>query len=172
MTNPFLNPFLDLLCSTATTYGDARVTITSSQAYKLATRLDYISLATLLPDDGHTFKDISLGWQRYVNSKLGSLYLCFELDKRIRAKGNPNVHVNTCHPGISPLLLYLIYPVFFSMLAYSAKISRWCPNNRPRLPPAASHWPLSCLGHQKRHGRLHAPVLQRRSQNTGVPECK
>jgi NAD(P)-dependent dehydrogenase (short-subunit alcohol dehydrogenase family) len=92
--------FLDLIEETATTHGDARITITGSQGYKQATKLDYEAMSRSIPGDGLAYKDIATAFQRYLNSKLGSLYFTMELDKRIRAKGSPNVFVNCCHPGM------------------------------------------------------------------------
>jgi NAD(P)-dependent dehydrogenase (short-subunit alcohol dehydrogenase family) len=37
--------------------------------------------------------------KRYVNSKLGVLYIAMELDRRLQAAGVKNVRVNAVHPG-------------------------------------------------------------------------
>ena len=88
---------------TADQYGEARITLTSSEGYKLAKKLDYKALTTRVPDDGKHYKDVPAGFQRYVDSKLAVLYLAFEMNKRIRARGVTNVYVNACHPGMSAL---------------------------------------------------------------------
>jgi NAD(P)-dependent dehydrogenase (short-subunit alcohol dehydrogenase family) len=37
--------------------------------------------------------------KRYINSKLGVLYIAMELDRRLQASGVKNVRVNAVHPG-------------------------------------------------------------------------
>ena len=43
--------------------------------------------------------------KRYINSKLGVLYIAMELDRRLQASGVKNVRVNAVHPGQLPWLL-------------------------------------------------------------------
>jgi NAD(P)-dependent dehydrogenase (short-subunit alcohol dehydrogenase family) len=89
----------DLVEKTATKYGDARITLTSSRGHKEATKLDYTALTTRVPDDGTSLLHLSGGYQRYLNSKLAVLYLALEMDRRLQAKGVKNVFVNACQPG-------------------------------------------------------------------------
>lgn len=42
---------------------------------------------------------IGTSLQRYLNSKLGTLYFVMELDRRLREAGVENVLVNAAHPG-------------------------------------------------------------------------
>jgi NAD(P)-dependent dehydrogenase (short-subunit alcohol dehydrogenase family) len=95
----FLIEILDLVEKTATKFGDARITFTSSRGHKEATKLDYIALTTRVPDDGTSLRHLSGGYQRYLNSKLAVLYLALELDKRLQARGVKDVFVNACQPG-------------------------------------------------------------------------
>jgi NAD(P)-dependent dehydrogenase (short-subunit alcohol dehydrogenase family) len=95
----FLIGLLDLVEKTATKYGDARITFTSSRGHKDATKLDYTALTTRVPDDGTSLRHLAGGYQRYLNSKLAVLYLALELDKRLQARGVKNVFVNACQPG-------------------------------------------------------------------------
>jgi hypothetical protein len=37
--------------------------------------------------------------KRYVNSKLGVLYIAMQLDQKLQAEGVKNVLVNAVHPG-------------------------------------------------------------------------
>jgi NAD(P)-dependent dehydrogenase (short-subunit alcohol dehydrogenase family) len=84
---------------TASKYGDARVTLTSSEGHKLAAKLDYTALTTRVPNDGTSILHLAGGWQRYANSKLAVLYLALEMDKRLQARGVKNVFVNAVQPG-------------------------------------------------------------------------
>jgi NAD(P)-dependent dehydrogenase (short-subunit alcohol dehydrogenase family) len=95
----FLIELLDLVEKTATKYGDARITFTSSRGHKDATKLDYTALTTRVPDDGTSLRHLAGGYQRYLNSKLAVLYLALELDKRLQARRVKNVFVNACQPG-------------------------------------------------------------------------
>src|SRR5438045_5606098 len=73
--------------------------MTSSHAYKIASKLDYETLTTCVPEDGTSLLHLGGGFQRYVNSKLAELYFALELDRRLRERGVENVFVNACHPG-------------------------------------------------------------------------
>ena len=84
---------------TATKFGDARITLTSSRGHKKAVKLDYTALTTLVPDDGTRLRHLAGGFQRYLNSKLAVLYLALEMDKQLQARGVKNVFVNACQPG-------------------------------------------------------------------------
>ena len=96
----------DLVKQTANSYGDARITLTSSYGYKGAKKLDYKALTTIVPDDGTSLLHLGGGLQRYFDSKLAVLYLAMELDKVLWSNGVHNVFVNTCHPGELFLFLF------------------------------------------------------------------
>lgn len=84
---------------TAGRYGEARITLTSSEGYKAAKKLDYTALTTIVPNDGTSLLQLGGGFQRYLNSKLAVLYFALELDKRIWRKTGGTVFVNACQPG-------------------------------------------------------------------------
>jgi NAD(P)-dependent dehydrogenase (short-subunit alcohol dehydrogenase family) len=92
-------PFPDLIKQTAKDYGEARVTLTSSNGYKVAPKLDYEVITTRIPDDGKSLWDVGGAWMRYVTSKLGLVYFVASLTKQLREQDIQNVYVNACHPG-------------------------------------------------------------------------
>jgi hypothetical protein len=88
-----------LIEETAGRYGEARITLTSSEGYKAAKKLDYKALITIVPNDGTSWRQLGGSFQRYLNSKLAVLYFALELDKRIWEKTGGTVFVNACQPG-------------------------------------------------------------------------
>ena len=99
--------FPDQIEKTAHSSGQARVTLTSSDAYKTAARLDHKALTTKVPDDGTRWADLPGRFQRYADSKLAVLYYGLELDKLSR-RGVQDVFVNVVHPSRNFLFKYLI----------------------------------------------------------------
>ncbi|EED12299.1 short chain type dehydrogenase, putative [Talaromyces stipitatus ATCC 10500] len=96
----FTTGLLDLIKQTSKTTQDSRIVFTNSNAYKLASPLDYEKLTTLIPNDGQTFKDASNAFKRYADSKLAALYGVLELTHRLRQQfGLTNIYINSCHPG-------------------------------------------------------------------------
>jgi NAD(P)-dependent dehydrogenase (short-subunit alcohol dehydrogenase family) len=92
--------FIDLVKQTSETTQDSRIVFTNSNAYKLASKLDYEKLTTTIPNDGNTLKDVSNAFKRYGDSKLAALYGVLELSHRLRnLLGLTNIYVNSCHPG-------------------------------------------------------------------------
>jgi hypothetical protein len=66
----------------------------------MAHKLDYTALTTPIPGDGTSLMHLGRAFQRYLDSKLGVLYLALELDRRLwDVDGVRNVFVNACHPG-------------------------------------------------------------------------
>lgn len=91
---------IDLIKQTSETTQDSRIVYTNSNAYKLANKLDYEKLTTIIPNDGQTLKDVSNAFKRYGESKLAALYGVLELSHRLRnTLGLTNIYVNSCHPG-------------------------------------------------------------------------
>lgn len=91
---------IDLIKQTSETTHDSRIVYTNSNAYKLASKLDYEKLTTIIPNDGQTLKDVSNAFKRYGDSKLAALYGVLELSHRLRNKlGLASIYVNSCHPG-------------------------------------------------------------------------
>jgi NAD(P)-dependent dehydrogenase (short-subunit alcohol dehydrogenase family) len=84
---------------TASFYGEARITLTSSHGYKAAKKLNYNALTTRVPGDGTSLLHLAGGMQRYLDSKLAVLYFALELDRKLHEKGLHNIFVNACHPG-------------------------------------------------------------------------
>lgn len=76
--------------------------MTSSEGYKLATKLNYESLTELIPGDGSSIFHLKRSFQRYCNSKFGVLYLALEVNRQLHYRGIANVKVNACHPGRAP----------------------------------------------------------------------
>ncbi len=95
---------LDVVERSADLHGEARITMTSSQGYIAAKKLDYAALQTAVPKDGTSLLHLSGGFQRYVDSKLAVLYFAMELNKRVRARKVENVYINACHPGKCELM--------------------------------------------------------------------
>jgi NAD(P)-dependent dehydrogenase (short-subunit alcohol dehydrogenase family) len=95
----FVDGLLDLVKQTAAKYGDARIVVTSSNGYKMARKIGYDALTTRVPEDGSKFADLDGAFKRYCVSKLASLYLAVDLDRRLQHEGHKNVFVNACHPG-------------------------------------------------------------------------
>jgi len=89
----------DLVKSTANAHGEARITITTSNGYKFVSKLDYDMCTTPVQQNRPVVSMIGTSLQRYVNSKLGTLYFAMELDRRLREAGVENVLVNAAHPG-------------------------------------------------------------------------
>jgi NAD(P)-dependent dehydrogenase (short-subunit alcohol dehydrogenase family) len=92
----------DIIERTATTKGEARIIMTSSEGYKLATKFDYAALTQEIPDDGTSIFHLWRSFRRYCNSKLGVIYLALDLDRQLRSRGVTNVRVNACHPVRAP----------------------------------------------------------------------
>ncbi|EEA19087.1 hypothetical protein TMatcc_010369 [Talaromyces marneffei ATCC 18224] len=96
----FTAGLLDLIKQTSETTQDGRIVFTNSNAYKLATKLDYEKLTTTIPNDGHRLKDVSNAFKRYSESKLAALYGVLELSHRLHNQlGLTNIYINSCHPG-------------------------------------------------------------------------
>ncbi|KAI9651623.1 MAG: hypothetical protein M1829_002587 [Trizodia sp. TS-e1964] len=95
----FVNGLTDLLEGTATSQGEARIVITSSYAYKMASKLNYENLQRSDENDGNRARDLTRAFRRYGDSKLANIYFARELDRRFRQKGVQNIYCNTCHPG-------------------------------------------------------------------------
>ncbi|KAF5008839.1 hypothetical protein F66182_15615, partial [Fusarium sp. NRRL 66182] len=96
----FTAGLLDLIKQTSETTQDSRIVYTNSNAYKIASKLDYEKLTTTIPNDGQTLKDVSTAFKRYGDSKLAAVYGVLELSHRMRDKlGLTNIYVNSCHPG-------------------------------------------------------------------------
>lgn len=117
--------FSDLVKQTANSYGEARITLTSSYGYKAAKKLDYMALTTIVPDDGTSFLHLGGGMQRYLDSKLAVLYFAMELDKILWASGVHNVFVNSCHPG-------KMFPQKKEIIGINSTNLRKCSTNRNR----------------------------------------
>lgn len=91
---------IDLIKQTSGTTQDSRIVFTNSNAYKLASKLDYEKLTTTISNDGNTLKDASNAFKRYGDSKLAALYGVLELSHRLRNQlGLTNIYINSCHPG-------------------------------------------------------------------------
>ena len=88
-----------LVKSTANAHGEARITITTSNGYKAVSKLNYDMFTTPLPQQRLAISMIGSSLQRYLHSKLGTLYFAMELDRRLREAGVENVLVNAAHPG-------------------------------------------------------------------------
>lgn len=96
----FVTTVLDTIQSTATTNGEARIVVVSSEAVKFAASgIDYKALTTRIPGDGKSLFDLKAAMLRYANSKLANIYFAEELDRRLRAESVENVYVDSCHPG-------------------------------------------------------------------------
>lgn len=99
----------ELMKSSANQHGEARITITSSSGFKMVPVLDYEAFTTSVPRTGFVLSRMLISFRRYTNSKLGSLYLVMELDRRLREAGVENIRVNAVHPGTpSPRSLSLL----------------------------------------------------------------
>ncbi|KAI9801342.1 MAG: hypothetical protein M1825_003321 [Sarcosagium campestre] len=96
----FVTALLDLLEDTASSCGEARVVVTSSVAYQMASRLDYSNLMVPVENDKSKLRDLNASFARYGRSKLANIYFAAELDRRLRGKGIKNIYVNSCHPGM------------------------------------------------------------------------
>jgi NAD(P)-dependent dehydrogenase (short-subunit alcohol dehydrogenase family) len=70
--------------------------------------LDYEAFANSIPNNSSALWRAGTCFYRYLNSKLGVLYLAMELDRRLREAGVENVFVNAVHPGAP------FPPTFFS----------------------------------------------------------
>lgn len=91
---------IDLIKETSETTRDSRIVYTNSNAYKLASKLDYKKLTTTIPNDGQTLKDVPNAFKRYGDSKVAALYGVLELSHRMRNTVSlANIYVNSCHPG-------------------------------------------------------------------------
>lgn len=91
---------VDLIKQTSEITHDSRIVYTNSNAYKIASKLDYEKLTTAIPNDGQTLKDASNAFKRYGDSKLAAIYGVLELNHRLRNKlGLTSIYVNSCHPG-------------------------------------------------------------------------
>jgi hypothetical protein len=89
----------DLVKNTTNLHGEARITITASNGYKAVSKLNYDMFTTPLQQHRLAISMIGSSLQRYLNSKLGTLYFAMELDRRLREAGVENVLVNAVHPG-------------------------------------------------------------------------
>lgn len=86
--------------STAERFGESRIVMVSSEGYKLAAKLDYNALTTVVPDSGTRWWHAFAGFRRYSTTKLANVYFAFELDRRLRQRDVKNVYCNVCHPGV------------------------------------------------------------------------
>lgn len=97
----FVTTLLPLIEKTAKGHGEARIVVTSSNAYALATEgINFDSLTQTDPATG--FKGMSAAFNRYGVSKLCNLLFARELDHRWASplrKSGVEVFVNSVHPG-------------------------------------------------------------------------
>jgi NAD(P)-dependent dehydrogenase (short-subunit alcohol dehydrogenase family) len=90
----------DFIKTSASVHGEARITITSSGGYKVVRKLDYDLFRSPIPPTAKSVLSTTKeSMKRYINSKLGVLYIAMELDRRLQAAGVKNVRVNAVHPG-------------------------------------------------------------------------
>jgi NAD(P)-dependent dehydrogenase (short-subunit alcohol dehydrogenase family) len=90
----------DFIKTSANVHGETRITITSSSGYKVCRKLDYGLFKSPIPSEKKSVLSIMKeSMKRYVNSKLGILYIAMELDRRLRASGIKNIRVNAVQPG-------------------------------------------------------------------------
>jgi NAD(P)-dependent dehydrogenase (short-subunit alcohol dehydrogenase family) len=62
-------------------------------------KLDYDLFTSPIPEAKSVLSTTKESMKRYINSKLGVLYIAMELDRRLQAAGVKNVRVNAVHPG-------------------------------------------------------------------------
>ena len=95
-----LTQWEDFIKTSANAHGLARITITSSSGYKAVSTLNYdIFTSSLFAEKRSGLSVMKNAMQRYLNSKLGVLYLAMELDRRLQEAKCENVLVNAVHPG-------------------------------------------------------------------------
>ncbi|KAI9859809.1 MAG: hypothetical protein M1830_006286, partial [Pleopsidium flavum] len=95
----FVTNLLGLVEKTATKYGEARIVMTSSRGYMVASKLDYDALRTPIEGNGSSIWHMGGSFFRYCNTKLANIYFMAELDRRLQERGIKNVYCNSCHPG-------------------------------------------------------------------------
>jgi NAD(P)-dependent dehydrogenase (short-subunit alcohol dehydrogenase family) len=117
----------DLIESTASSHGQARITMVTSEAYKFAAPLDKSALTTLVPDDQTSILQLKDSFQRYCNAKLGVLHFALELDKRLKERGVEGVLTNACHPGeiLSSFISPIIHPPVKFVESSCCKLIAW-----------------------------------------------
>lgn len=92
--------FIDFIKASANAHGEARITITSSGGYKVCKKLNYDLFKSPIDTKGKSVLSVTKeSMKRYINSKLGILYIALELDRKLQASGVKNVRVNAVHPG-------------------------------------------------------------------------
>jgi hypothetical protein len=97
-----------------------RITITSSEGYKAVKQLNYEMFTRTIGEIKNSKRGAMLeGIKRYLNSKLGMLYIALELNKRLQEEGTKNIHVNAVHPGE-----HLYFPVDMSVLMAAGNAAR------------------------------------------------
>lgn len=100
----FIEALLPLLVDSP----EARIVVTSSEAYRLAKGIDFDSLRKNVDP---TLLGFVGSMKRYGRSKLANALYARELQRRLLEKGVRNVYVNAVHPG-EPA--YLPPPSFFN----------------------------------------------------------
>jgi len=99
----FISGLLPLLRRAAKRSGDARIVITSSDAYKFVDGVDLSDVGRRVPGDGESIRHLPAAMRRYGRSKRANILFAMELDRRLRAPdglgGCAGVRVNLCHPG-------------------------------------------------------------------------
>lgn len=92
---------LDLVQQSADKTQDARIILTSSEGYAMASKIDYAQLQTKPPGENAGYFDAAAIFQRYCTSKLAILYMAMELDRILRSAGSSHIFVNAIHPGMA-----------------------------------------------------------------------